>query len=99
MKITIPEKYLEHFRDSNCYMCRWKGPSVLLMNEDDRNNLHKQLDGSQLKPVSGIVRFIKAGINEVDFDEGVIDIPEFLIKWLSKNELSYKEHDFGLIIS
>jgi len=101
IKLKLPQKYIDYFPDDIIYVSHYPKEKFLLMNESNHQRLQKQLDNPELDPMCGMIRFFRAGITEADFDRtnGIINFPEHLGSSLPKNDCSFEEYDFGLIIS
>lgn len=97
MKITIPDEYHEHFQEV-LYLTRWKSPSLLLMNADEKAELERILENSRVCAKDGLVRFIKAGILELHSRNGVLDIPEGFSARLEGTERVFRREKLGIVV-
>lgn len=98
MKITIPDEYRDHFQEV-LYLTRWKSPSLLLMNAEEKEKLEEILENSRVCAKDGVVRFFKASIIELDIENGAIDIPEGFSVRLEGDIRAFREEKLGIVVS
>ncbi len=94
MKIEIPQEYREHFAHGKVYVSRWIDSAVLVLNETDSKALESALSTVQ----GGISRFVKAGVIKVDFNNGIIEIPEEISERLQGEKRTFEQIEAGLLI-
>ncbi len=98
MKITIPSEYLSGFADGKVFLSRWKNGSLLLLSSREVERLKAGLKRvSELE--NGLVRFVGAGIAEVDLEEGGVAIPSGFEGYLNEEAASVSQHQYGLLVS
>ena len=94
MKIEIPEEYRGRFARGKVYTSRWIDSAVLVLNETDSKALESALSTIQ----GGISRFVRAGVIEIDFDSGTIEIPEEISERLQGENRTFERIEAGLLI-
>lgn len=77
MKIILPEEYREHFTESVAFITLWKKPTLLLMNQKEKECLQEALGSAWLRYEDGTCecRSICPPIIELIIKNGIIDIP------------------------
>lgn len=66
------------------------------MNGEENDDLERMLEQSRVHCKDGIVRFIKAGIFELEMEEGVVDVPEGLAERLEGENRSFSKEKAGI---
>lgn len=92
MKIELPAKYKCIFKEGDIFVSRWKDNSLILMNKQSKERLVKILREAEKEKggLGAFARFKKAGIMEVEYKNGVVEIPEFLSGMLKGDQRSFK---------
>jgi hypothetical protein len=75
MLITIPKQYLEHFQNNIAYLTWWKKPTLLLMNQKEKESFQKIMNNAWVHYEDGCERGISTPVVELVIENGVIDVP------------------------
>ena len=97
MEIIIPKEYCNNF-EKKAYLTFCGNNSVLLMNKEEKERYEDILNISKENIKKGIIRFFKANIIEVNFDNEVVYIPNRISELLRERDRVFRKKEIGLVI-
>lgn len=98
MKITIPPEHQSRFTDGKVFVGRWKNGDLLLLTTEESERVITALNSTSGLE-NGLVRFVEAGIVEVDLVGDYLTIPPGFEGSLHEAGVSIHSHPYGLLIS
>lgn len=102
MQIELPEEYKDMFVGKSVFVSRWMDDSLMLMDKKMKEKVVENLEEIEKGNDESreFARFLRAGITEAEYKNGIIEIPDFLSGMLKGDQRSFEldPNEEGLVI-
>ena len=92
MQLELPAEYRDMFEEGEIFVSRWEGDSLMLMSKQSKESFVENLKEIEKGNDESreFARFLRAGITEVEYKDGVVDLPDFLSEMLKGDQRSFE---------